>query len=128
MFKNYLTTNLGKSSNFWDQEMLPKIEKLVITSLKSWPRDAHRQYSFELLGFDILIGENFLPYLMEINTNPGLHLLTEIVKVHHTKAQLDLLKVVIDERSQWDNEKVDIEGLTIGSWRLIYKEKNSPKS
>ena len=29
---------------------------------------------YELLGFDILIDENFKPFLLEINTNPALFL------------------------------------------------------
>lgn len=127
MFQDYLINDLGKQKTFWEEQILPKIEKLIISSLKSWPKEAHRKYSFELLGFDILIKDNFAPYLIEINTNPGLHLLTEIVKIHHTNAQLDLLKVVMDERNKWESEDNNVEELKIGSWRLIYKEKKKIK-
>lgn len=39
-----------------------------------------------------MLDKNLKPYLIEINTNPGLHMLTDIVIPHHTKAQRDLLK------------------------------------
>jgi hypothetical protein len=123
-FRQHLTQVLKKPDTFWDEEILPKIERLVITALKGWPKESHRNYNFELLGFDILLDHNFRPFLMEINTNPGLHMLTEIVKVHHTKAQLDLLKVVLDERNSWFSKENPV-GLKIGAWRLIYKEQKA---
>ena len=70
MFKEYLATELNQP-NAWETLIMPKIENLVVTSLKSWPKEGHRNYSFELLGFDILLDEHLKPYLLEINTNPG---------------------------------------------------------
>jgi D-alanine-D-alanine ligase-like ATP-grasp enzyme len=69
MFKEYLA-KMDKA-DAWETVIKPKIDNLVVTSLRSWPKEGHRDYSFELLGFDILLDENLNPYLLEINTNPG---------------------------------------------------------
>ena len=91
MFKEHLL-QIDSQKKLWEEKIKPKIKELVITSLKSWPKEGHRKYSFELLGFDILLDKQLNPYLLEINTNPGLHMLTDIVRPHHKNAQVDLLK------------------------------------
>ncbi|KAM9997838.1 hypothetical protein ACTFIY_007489 [Dictyostelium cf. discoideum] len=131
-FKDYLSTNENKVQ--WENELNEKIKKLVITTIKSWPRNGHNKGSFELLGFDILLNDQMEPMLLEVNTNPGLHLLTDNVKVHHKIAVDDLFKVVLDNQNLWynQNNKDDhnqnwIKNLTnqqqidyFGQWEPIY--------
>jgi len=73
-----------------------------------------------------MLDENLKPYLLEINTNPGLHMLTDIVRPHHRTAQLDLLKVVMDNRESWENQTLSLitEGEMVekfGTWKLVTK-------
>jgi len=121
-FKKYLSEELNQPEA-WDTIIRPQLKKLVITAVQSWPKESHRRYSFELLGFDIMLDEDLKPYLIEINTNPGLHMLTDIVRPHHTKAQLDLLKVVLDNRKDWE-EGIEVTRAEekFGAWELIYSE------
>jgi glutathione synthase/RimK-type ligase-like ATP-grasp enzyme len=52
----------------------------------------HRENSFEMLGLDIMLDEDLQPWLLEVNVNPGLHLLTDVVNEHHPKFVADMFK------------------------------------
>ncbi|KYQ92552.1 hypothetical protein DLAC_06543 [Tieghemostelium lacteum] len=132
-FKQFLINSTGK--NEWDLKIKNQIEQLIIHTVKSWPSNGHRNNSFELLGFDILLDENMNPYLLEVNTNPGLHLLTDVVNVHHKEAVDDLFKVVLDFKSdikkfnsnQWILKLSDQEKLKLfGKWNPIYVGQYDP--
>lgn len=78
----------------------------------------HRNNSFELLGFDILLDEHGRSWLLEVNDCPGLHLTTDIVRgrlcaggalrcgahavraAHHGAAVEGMFKVLLDERAR----------------------------
>ncbi len=45
-----------------------------------------------MLGLDIMLDEDLQPWLLEVNTNPGLHLLTDVVNEHHPKFIADMFK------------------------------------
>ena len=64
--KKYFHILHGKNLDFWDQVILPKLQSIAIKVAQSWPerRKHHRKNSFELLGFDIMLDENFDPYLL----------------------------------------------------------------
>ncbi|KAK5584376.1 hypothetical protein RB653_005987 [Dictyostelium firmibasis] len=136
-FKDYLSsdeTSKKNNNTQWDNVLNEKIKKLIITTIKSWPRNGQNKGSFELLGFDILLNDQLEPMLLEVNTNPGLHLLTDNVKVHHKIAVDDLFKVVLDNQELWynennkdDNNQNWIKNLTqdqqiqyFGQWEPIY--------
>jgi hypothetical protein len=123
-FKQFLNDSYSDKSrnvDVWSERIEPTLERIIIESLKVWPKQGHRKNSFEVLGFDILLDKNLKPHLLEINTNPGMHMLTKVVRPHHFKLQQDLFKVILDKRILW--EKVENpKNLTIGDWKLIYKE------
>lgn len=122
-FRAFLNNTWAANSteDVWSTKVQPTLEKIIIESLRVWPKEGHRTNSFEVLGFDIFLDSNLKPHLIEINTNPGMHLLTKVVRPHHFKLQQDLFKVILDKRHLW--EKVsNPQNLTIGDFRLIYKE------
>ncbi len=45
-----------------------------------------------MLGLDIMLDEELNPWLLEINTNPGLHLVTDVVNEHHPTFVKDMFK------------------------------------
>jgi len=72
-----------------------------------------------------MLDKEFHPYLLEVNTNPGLHMLTDVVRPHHTSAQLDLLKVVLDNRDKWQQPTIMEQTLQpqyFGKWKLIFRD------
>ncbi|KNC53359.1 tubulin-tyrosine ligase, variant [Thecamonas trahens ATCC 50062] len=70
---------------------------LVVKTLDAWGPDGHRERSFELLGFDVLVDETGKLWLLEVNISPGLHLTTDIVRAHHSHAIESLFQVVLDD-------------------------------
>eukprot|EP01125_Pyxidicula_operculata_P016845 TRINITY_DN5835_c0_g1_i2.p1 TRINITY_DN5835_c0_g1~~TRINITY_DN5835_c0_g1_i2.p1 ORF type:complete len:445 (+),score=60.73 TRINITY_DN5835_c0_g1_i2:1336-2670(+) len=121
-FKEYLTQQ-GKP-DVWNSQLFPKIKDIVKKSLKVWPKDAHRNNSFELLGFDILLDSEMNPWLIEINTNPGLHLLTDVVKVHHHSVATGLFDIMWDRKTEWmtTSPSESLYNNQYLNWTLLYHE------
>jgi hypothetical protein len=110
----------------WSHPIQARIADIVVQTVKSWPKTGgHRPCSFELLGFDLLVDSKGNVWLLEVNTNPGLHLLTEIVRPHHTRAQLDLLKLVLEQRPLWETQRPPQLPLDQG-WKLVYYDSEPP--
>lgn len=76
--KNYIK---DKKNIDWDDEIQPVIEKIVISTLKACKgKIQHRERSFEIFGFDILLDENFKPWLLEVNLSPACAKRTHFLK------------------------------------------------
>lgn len=56
----------------------------------------HRDKSFEVLGFDIMIDNNLNPWLIEVNTSPDLSYSTEITEVLVRGLVKDVMRIMID--------------------------------
>ncbi|GAM18993.1 hypothetical protein SAMD00019534_021680 [Acytostelium subglobosum LB1] len=122
-FKSYLKNN-NHDRDIWNDMIYDKIKSLVITTLMSWPSEGHRNNSFELLGFDIMLTDHYQPLLIEVNSNPGLHLVTDVVKSHHPRAINDMFKVIMDNKDQWysaaDINDHDRKQQLFGDWDPIH--------
>jgi len=98
--KAYMATN-QINPEWWKDVIDPQIQKIARTLVEAW-KNSHvssgnkcRDRSFELLGLDIIVDANWHLWLLEANDNPGLHLLTPIVNVHHREALKSLLPLVL---------------------------------
>ena len=55
----------------WTDEILPKMHKVVINTIKSVQDKLEpNKGAVELVGFDIMIDEEFNPWLLEVNSSP----------------------------------------------------------
>ncbi len=56
-----------------------------------------RRYCFEIFGYDFILDKNFNPYLLEININPGLEIISPLIKILLPRMIDDAFKLTIDQ-------------------------------
>ncbi|XP_041446784.1 tubulin monoglycylase TTLL3-like [Xenopus laevis] len=112
-FKEYL--QMTGASDAWDDIILPGMKEIIIHTMKSAQNKVeHRKNTFHLYGTDFIFGENFQPWLIEINASPALSSSTSFRSKLTTQAQEDILHVVLDCK---EDSKCDE-----GDFELLYKQ------
>ncbi|CAI9720501.1 tubulin monoglycylase TTLL3-like isoform X5 [Octopus vulgaris] len=106
---------MQSSSDLWEESIYPKIKKAIICSvIVSQELVESRKGSFELYGADFMLSDDYIPWLIEINSNPSMQHSTEVTSVLCCKVLEDTLKVVLDRKY---NKCCDT-----GSFELGYKQ------
>jgi hypothetical protein len=73
------------------------IIKISMLSVKDKINIFDRQHSFEIFGYDFIFDNEFNPFLLEINTNPGLEESSKLIKMLVPRMIDDALRLTIDE-------------------------------
>lgn len=74
-FQRYLDTHHKEKSICFERDLLPQIRGIIADSFRAVHTKVDpymRQNTFEILGYDFMIDEDFKVYLIEVNTNPCL--------------------------------------------------------
>ena len=112
IFQQYLNTLGEKSFNFREL-IIPKFKKIIELTTKSSKNlinKKEKNYCFELFGYDFMMDEDKNVYLIEINTNPGLEISSEIIEILVPRMIDDTLRITVDElfeteySKEWTNE------------------------
>ncbi|XP_041442971.1 tubulin monoglycylase TTLL3-like isoform X4 [Xenopus laevis] len=112
-FKEYLCT-IGKEQ-VWDSIIIPGMKKALIHSMKATRENVkYKKNSYDLFGSDFLFGENFQPWLLEIQYKPDITKDTPVMKKIVPPMVEDILRVVIDYK--------DDPNCNVGGFELIYKQ------
>ena len=97
--QNNIDINYNNKINF-KKETLPKIYNIInfcFQSVKSKINSMKRKYTFEIFGFDFMIDCNFEPFLIEINTNPGLEESSPLIRMLIPRMIDDALRLTVDK-------------------------------
>ena len=112
-FQNYINEISKKSINFKEM-VFPQFREIIKHSIKCSKNLINlnsRKNCFEIMGYDFLLDEDFNAFLIEINSNPGLEISSEIIKMLVPRMIDDALRLTVDDifetfyDKEWVNEK-----------------------
>ncbi|XP_030072661.1 protein monoglycylase TTLL8 [Microcaecilia unicolor] len=112
-FRNFLH-NQGHS-NVWENVIYPSMKKAIIYTMKMAQDNVEsRKNSFELYGADFILGQDFKPWLIEINSSPTMYPSTPVTTNLCAQVQEDTIKVVVDR--EWD------QCSSTGKFELLWRQ------
>ena len=91
------------------KDLLPKIKNIIINTVKSVKNKINkmeRKICFEIFGFDFIFDQNYNPFLLEVNTNPGLEISSPLIEMLIPRMIDDAFKLTIDKIFILDDENI----------------------
>ena len=95
--------------------MIEQIKFLIKVSFKSVSKKLYKLNNvlcFELFGYDFIIDNDFKPWILEINNNPGLGISSPVIKKIIPRMMDDAFRLTIDKvfETKYSDECIDING------------------
>ena len=120
-FKKYMNEKNIPLENF--NNMIKQMKYLVEISFKSVGNKLLRTKSvlcFEIFGYDFIIDNDFKPWILEINNNPGLCISSPVIKKLVPRMLDDAFRLTIDKvfETRYDPEVIDKDGKYKSKYKL----------
>ena len=109
-------SELEKSLNIdLRKEVMTKIKNIILISLRSVNKlinQYHREKCFEIFGYDFMFDFELNPFLIEINTNPGLEISSPLIEKLIPRMIDDAFRLTIDDyfQTKYSKERLDENG------------------
>jgi tubulin--tyrosine ligase/tubulin polyglutamylase TTLL9 len=118
--------------------LIPKIKEYIILSMESVRKKLRTGRAFfELFGYDFIIDGDFVPWLIEVNTNPCLEESSRLLEKYVPRMVNDMLKLTVDvafppKKGQGPYNPREINQFTVDGysneenmWELVLKLDNN---
>ena len=102
------------------KEIYPKILKIIAISANSCKNKINilnRNNCFEIFGYDFILDENFEPFLLEVNTNPGLEESSPLIKMLVPRMIDDAFRLTIDKIFERNDSNKDISQFKVDGYK-----------
>ena len=129
MFQDEL--NRQNSQKNFKRDIFPEIIKIIWITAKAGKNKINimdRKNCFEIYGYDFILDSNYNPFLLEINTNPGLEESSPLIKMLVPRMIDDAFRLTIDKtfengKSKGNKSYFRVEGYTNEEnlWQKIKK-------
>ena len=105
------------------KDLLPKIKNIIVISMESVKKiinKYHRKKCFEIFGYDFMIDFELNPFLIEINTNPGLEISSPLINKLVPRMIDDAFRLTIDVDYEiiYKDERYDKNGNYISPFHV----------
>ena len=107
---NYYKLNID-----FRNQVIPKIKNIVLISMNSVRKlinKYNREKCFEIFGYDFMFDYELNPFLIEINTNPGLEISSPLIKKLVPRMIDDAFRLTIDNYfgTKFSKDRYDKDG------------------
>ena len=97
------------------KDILPKMKEIIVLSMASVKKlinKYHRKKCFEIFGYDFMLDIDFNPFLIEINTNPGLEISSPLINNLVPRLIDDAFRLTIDVEygTKYSKERYNTKG------------------
>ena len=111
--KNYMKSQNIPLEKF--DYMINQMKLLVEISMKAFGKKLMKTkpvLSFEIFGYDFIIDNEFKPWILEINNNPGLVISSNVIKQIVPRMMDDVFRLTIDKvfNTKYSEECINSEG------------------
>ena len=107
------------SKNF-KKEIFPKILKIIAISANSCKNKINilnRNNCFEIFGYDFILDENYEPFLLEVNTNPGLEESSPLIEMLVPRMIDDAFRLTIDKIFERNDINKDVSQFKVDGYK-----------